>query len=394
MADIPRQEQEQLPPQLARVVLEKQALPEPGQTGARQNRPSRKSPEPPEQKPVEPVRTPPEQRTNVAKEQAEKAILEFRDELAAMRDSLDLEAVSSPALSRGQASAEQLDRSMITARAATRAGSIDTASLSRDVGGAALSGGETTRVSSPVQQARERGEQSASAERGGRGDDAIRRVMDANKGAIFAIYNRALRQDPTLQGKLVFEMVIEPSGQISALTLLSSELGDSSLTERILARLRLITFPAEPVRVTRVNYSLRLPAQLGRAGQLPAGLVTVAADQVVIDDTGRLQIGVDNGRTDEGEALLSQCLADLIGQGGSDRHLGHGVPVILYGFAIHKLPEKIIKGFALIVQGQQQRALLRAAAIFSRLRMMPGFCCSRASFCSLQRAIFCAEKSS
>ena len=37
--------------------------------------------------------------------------------------------------------------------------------------------------------------------------------MDQQKGAIFAIYNRALRQDPTLQGKFVMARPTHPIGQ-------------------------------------------------------------------------------------------------------------------------------------------------------------------------------------
>ena len=53
----------------------------------------------------------------------------------------------------------------------------------------------------------------------------------------------------------VFEMTIEPSGEISELTLISSELADESLTRKILARIRMIRFDAEQVETTRVNYS-------------------------------------------------------------------------------------------------------------------------------------------
>jgi protein TonB len=79
--------------------------------------------------------------------------------------------------------------------------------------------------------------------------------MDRNKGAIFAIYNRALRKDPFLEGKLVFEMVIDASGSVADIKLLSSELSDDDLTRKILSRIRLIRFEAKNVVTTRVNYS-------------------------------------------------------------------------------------------------------------------------------------------
>jgi hypothetical protein len=80
--------------------------------------------------------------------------------------------------------------------------------------------------------------------------------MDQQKGGIFAVYNRALRQDSSLQGKFVFEMVIEPSGEVSEVKLVSSELRDSDLINKILARIHLINFGTANVLRTRVNYSL------------------------------------------------------------------------------------------------------------------------------------------
>jgi hypothetical protein len=80
--------------------------------------------------------------------------------------------------------------------------------------------------------------------------------MDQNKGAIFSIYNRALRENPDLKGRFVFEMVIDASGQVTDVKLISSELSDQGLIGKILARIRLISFGAEDASRTRVNYSL------------------------------------------------------------------------------------------------------------------------------------------
>ena len=38
-------------------------------------------------------------------------------------------------------------------------------------------------------------------------------MFDQNKGAIFALYNRALRRDSSLQGKIVLELTISPIGR-------------------------------------------------------------------------------------------------------------------------------------------------------------------------------------
>jgi protein TonB len=79
--------------------------------------------------------------------------------------------------------------------------------------------------------------------------------MDRNKGAIFAIYNRALRSKPLLRGKLTIEMVIAADGSITTAVLLASDLGDSELESRLLTRIRMITFSAAAVAATTLNYS-------------------------------------------------------------------------------------------------------------------------------------------
>jgi hypothetical protein len=89
---------------------------------------------------------------------------------------------------------------------------------------------------------------------GGRDMESIRRVFEQHKGAIYAIYNRALRSDPEIRGKYVFHIVIEPSGVISKIELISSELSDGKLEKKLLARIRVINFGPEDVLATPVNY--------------------------------------------------------------------------------------------------------------------------------------------
>ena len=186
---------------------------------------------------------------------AVSGVLAFQDALADMRDSLDVESLDQTRMSRGQASAAKVERSIIAGVAKGGSGGIQTANLSRDTGGPALSGRETTKVESTIAGDYTAQSAGSSASLGGRSDESIRRIMDQNKGGIFAIYNRALRKDPMLSGKLVFEMAIESSGVVSELRLLSSDLTDENLVRKILARIRMIRFEAEQVITTRVNYS-------------------------------------------------------------------------------------------------------------------------------------------
>ncbi len=59
--------------------------------------------------------------------------------------------------------------------------------------------------------------------------EEIELIFDRNKGAIFALYNRALRVNSVLEGKLLLQLAIEPDGSVSACEVVSSELGDVEL---------------------------------------------------------------------------------------------------------------------------------------------------------------------
>jgi len=254
---------------LAKIVLEPKKLPDqskPEPMPVPQIKPEPVAPEPrpverevvktvaPKPKPVDPLKK--------ARDTAAAAgLLAFKDDLQAMRDTVDVNALNQTQTRRGEAQAKSLSRNLVASKKATVSSGITTDNLSTDTGGPALSGRETVAVRStlagdPSAGKQTSGSTNSSHERlGGRSDDAIRRVMDSNKGAIFAIYNRALRADPLLEGKLVFEMVIEPDGSVSAVERLSSELEDDGLTRKILSRIRLIRFGAAGVQRTRVNYS-------------------------------------------------------------------------------------------------------------------------------------------
>ncbi len=86
-----------------------------------------------------------------------------------------------------------------------------------------------------------------------RSEEEIRKIMEQHKGAIYSIYNRALRQNAALEGKMVVKIVIDPSGKIVEASLVSSELGDKDLEAKILQRIKLITFPASNVARTTLN---------------------------------------------------------------------------------------------------------------------------------------------
>ncbi len=204
---------------------------------------------------------PPREKLEKAREQAANAgVMQFKDDLAEMRDMMQTSAVETAAttVTNSTGDAAQVDRAMITSGAKTASGGINTAALSRDTGGVALSGRETTKVKSGLAEAGNKSTQAAPGNSNGAGgaarsEEEIRKIMEQHKGAIYSIYNRALRQNAALEGKMVVKIVIDPSGKIVEASLVSSELGDSDLEGKILQRIRLISFPASNVARTTIN---------------------------------------------------------------------------------------------------------------------------------------------
>ena len=158
-----------------------------------------------------------------ARAKAERSgLLAFKEDLADLRSHSAATSAQKQALVKGAGTTavKPTERSLITSSAAGGSGGINTASLSRDTGGGGLGGRRRYhRVGSPVGDG---GGAGGSLQRGGSGKAArsmeeIKLVFDRNKGSIYTIYNRALRENPALQGKVVLKLTIAPSGQVHGL---------------------------------------------------------------------------------------------------------------------------------------------------------------------------------
>ncbi|HWV14117.1 MAG TPA: AgmX/PglI C-terminal domain-containing protein [Cellvibrio sp.] len=292
LPELTRAEKEQLPPQLARIMLERQELPppqpivpppevaKPEETQLQERPREEKKPEVKrsQEKPVAKIAMTasdkPAKDSNVevvaqARERAANSgLMQFKDDLMEMRETLKTSAVESAATNTttsepAATGAAQVDRSMITSGVSKGSGGINAATYSRDTGGTALAGRETTKVKSGLADAGKKAA-GATASGGGNSDGAggaarseeeVRKVMEQHKGAIFNIYNKALRDDATLQGKVVVKMVIDPSGRILEASIVSSELNNPEVEGKLLQRIKLISFSASNVIRTTLNYS-------------------------------------------------------------------------------------------------------------------------------------------
>jgi TonB family protein len=172
------------------------------------------------------------------------------DDLAALRDvDLDKFAKNQPKTTDpGDVSVVQ--RSLITAKAGGTSGGISAPTSSGlAAGSGSLNGIHTAQIKDPT-LATGNGQNATRAGGSGkssRGSDEIALVFTKNKGAIDAMYARALRDNPGLEGKVVIELTIAPSGDITAARIVSSDLKDPEFEAKLLARIRLFKFDAKDV---------------------------------------------------------------------------------------------------------------------------------------------------
>jgi protein TonB len=166
-------------------------------------------------------------------------------------------------------------RAMITANAGKGSGGINTAAYSRDTGGGGLAGRSTTLVEGVAGGGGGGGHGGGGARGGGTGGNGdgvggalkrggsgkasrsieeIKLVFERNKGAIYALYNRALREDSSLQGKVVVELKIAPSGEVVSCRVVSTELKTPDLESKLVTRIRGFDFGAKDVDTMVVTW--------------------------------------------------------------------------------------------------------------------------------------------
>ncbi|WP_303292475.1 AgmX/PglI C-terminal domain-containing protein [Marinobacter sp. ST-43] len=277
-----REEQEALPPQLAKLIIEKKepskpVLPEP-------------EPEPPkpEEKPVEqakpepkpePAPAPvvpepevaekpePEPKPEEVAKAREKAkntgILAMGKELSKISSLAESVKLDSPVTNTAEPIARKTGDTLASrATENTRSSGVNETALSRETRELALAEreraevAEAERVAAVKETVRREQQETASKSRS---REELRRTMDANKSAIYSIYNRELRRKPSLQGSITPELVIEPNGAVSSCSVVESTLNEPALENKICNRLRLVDFGARPgVDKTTIRYPIEL----------------------------------------------------------------------------------------------------------------------------------------
>jgi TonB family protein len=247
----------EIPERLAKLMLEKK-LPPPAPPPKEEEVKEEKKEEVPKEekkdveKEVEKKPEPTKKETVVVRKKVESSgVLAFKSDFAGLLDldsAVDAKLGADASLTNKGATAKTSSRSIITAQAGSGTGGINTAALSKNVSGTGntIEGVGFSRVESSIGTEYATEDRPLSEGPGpSRTDEEIQIVFDKYKSALYRIYNRELRKDPTLQGKMVLRLTIEPDGKVSACSIDSSDMGAPSLDENIVARVRRFNFGAK-----------------------------------------------------------------------------------------------------------------------------------------------------
>lgn len=265
-----RSESEEIPPQLARLIEEREPpepeiAPVPEPESEPEPEPEERQPEPVKEPPPETVDAPepaepqpePEQTVEKAREKASRSgLLAMKDTLASMRspDPQPRESLSANVDSSDtRSSATSADRA---AEALTDSGGVEqTRGVTRNVALADHDVREVEVAREPA-AAPEPQPQVSDAGASTRSMQNIKTVFNSNKTSLNAMVGREQRKDPLLHGKVLLKLVIEPDGSVSSCEVVESELDHPQLEQRIAMRVRLFNFGEADVERRELNFPL------------------------------------------------------------------------------------------------------------------------------------------
>ncbi len=257
---VKRETVNELPERMAKLVRQERQLPPPPPPVQQPDEPEipQELPEP-DPEVVEPPEEVPETiaepmlaaETPDTKEQVKsKGILAFRDSFASRADLRPSAELGSQARVRaaGEDAVGRPERMMVTTSAPGSSGGINLSNISRDLGGgggAGLEGVEVGRVASAIGGGGGSDRPLAGGSLAGRTDEEIQIVFDRYKAALYRLYNRELRKNPTLRGQMVLRLTIEPDGSVSLCQLHSSDMDAPALGSQVVQRVKTFDFGAK-----------------------------------------------------------------------------------------------------------------------------------------------------
>lgn len=270
-----RADAEKVPERIARVVQRKVELPPPPPPPKPKEEPK------PEEKPKveEKIETKTEAKpveVVKAREKASQMLKESGlDDLAAMRDSFEALAPAGGLITSTQEAGGGTSRALLTSRAGTGSGTAYAGTMSAGTGGkpagkgtaAALGAGGAGTKLQAVQSGIGAAAAAQAASRVGkdgksrRSTEDIRKVFDRYGARLNNLYQRALRDDPTMQGTVMLKLSVAPDGSVTAVSVANSQLNNADLESKIAALVRGFNFGAMDVEAWSGNYELNFLPQ-------------------------------------------------------------------------------------------------------------------------------------
>ncbi|HEY2684451.1 MAG TPA: AgmX/PglI C-terminal domain-containing protein [Steroidobacteraceae bacterium] len=233
-----------------KVVVNTESLPERVVQLVMEPPPPPPPPPPPKPEKIEkPVQTKPVPQPVDPRVKAQKSgLLANMDDLAALRN-VDLDKFSeNQQKTTDPGDVKEVTRNLITSKVGGSSGGISSPTSSGlAAGSGSLHGIYTTQVKDPNLATGQAATRAGGSGKASRSADEIALVFTRNKGAIDAMYARALRDNPALQGKVVIELTILPSGEVTNVKVVSSDLGDAEFESKLRARIMLFKFDAKDV---------------------------------------------------------------------------------------------------------------------------------------------------
>jgi len=255
-----------VPERLVSLLRKLPPKPEPKPERRKEEKKLAKDQEHPAEKPKEEQQKPNAAETEAARKKAESSgVLAFKDafkdlmeESPAARLGAEARLSTQAAAAAGQA---RPSRSIIAMEGGSGgSGGISNAAVSRNIGGGSgngIGGVGLARVESTVAGLKGESRPLSSGVGPARTDEEIQIVFDKYKAALYRMYNAELRKNPTLRGKILLRITIEPGGEVSACTVQSSDLASPDLVAQVVERVRRFNFgPKEKVPKTTILYPI------------------------------------------------------------------------------------------------------------------------------------------
>ncbi len=195
-------------------------------------------------------------------------LMAFKQQLAVLADTQINPAIGAQArINNAGNSVGTPERAMLTSTAPGSSGGINLAAVSRGLGPGggsernAIQGGSLTQATSGIGTGAAANRPVSGGPGPGRTDEEIQIVFDRHKAQLYRLYNLELRRDPTLQGKMILRLTIEPDGSVSLCQLHGTNMNAPDLAAQVVERVKTFNFGAKVVPPVTIVYPIDfLPA--------------------------------------------------------------------------------------------------------------------------------------